>query len=140
MSISKSDPLFPLTNRRLSELAVLAAFGIKQPWSQPSVHRKLHLVANYLMDIFEMAATCAESVCCNHPFLDGNKRAGTACALTFLYLNGYEVDENHDEELADMILDPVKRPIGDVSLFVFSFCCLLKSVPFLPLCRCRYQW
>ena len=59
------------------------------------------------MDLFEMAATYVESVCANHPFLDGNKRTGTACALTFLYLNGYEVDENHDEELADMIIDLV---------------------------------
>ena len=41
----------------------------------------------------------------NHTFLDGNKIAGTACAWTFFYLNGYEVDENHDAELADMILD-----------------------------------
>ena len=62
---------------------------------------------DYLMDLFAMAATYVESVCANHPFLDGNKRAGTACALTFLYLNGYEVDENHDEELADMIIDLV---------------------------------
>ena len=72
----------------------------------------------YLMDVFEMAATYVESVCANHPFLDGNKRAGAACALTFLYLNGYEVDENHDEELADMILDLVchridKKAVSD---------------------------
>jgi death-on-curing protein len=66
----------------------------------------------YLMDVFEMAATYVESVCANHPFLDGNKRAGTACALTFLYLNGYEVDEHHDEELADMILDLVCHRIN----------------------------
>jgi death-on-curing protein len=53
----------------------------------------------YLMNLFEMAATYVGSFCANHPFLDGNKRAGTACALTFLYLNGYDVDENHDEDL-----------------------------------------
>lgn len=70
------------------------------------------------MNIFEMAATYVESVCSNHPFLDGNKRTGTACALTFLYLNGYEVDENHNEELADIILDLVchridKKAVSD---------------------------
>ena len=70
----------------------------------------------YLMNLFEMAATYVESVCANHPFLDGNKRAGTACALTFLYLNGYEVDENHDEELADMILDLVCHRIDKNAL------------------------
>jgi death on curing protein len=73
---------------------------------------------DYLMDLFEMAATYVESVCSNHPFLDGNKRPGTAFALTFLYLNGYEVDENHNEELADMILDLVchrtdKKTVSD---------------------------
>ena len=47
----------------------------------------------YLMNLFEMAATYVGSFCANHPFLDGNKRAGTACALTFLYSNGYEVDD-----------------------------------------------
>jgi death-on-curing family protein len=55
------------------------------------------------MDLFEMPVTYVESVNANHTFLDGNKRAGTSCALTFFYLNGYEGDENHDEELADMI-------------------------------------
>jgi death-on-curing protein len=28
----------------------------------------------------------------NHPFVDGNKRAGTACALVFLEINGHELD------------------------------------------------
>ena len=27
----------------------------------------------------------------NHPFVDGNKRVGFACALTFLELNGYRL-------------------------------------------------
>ena len=48
------------------------------------------------MNLFEMAATYVESVCIHHPFLDGNKRTGTACAVTFLYLNGYELHEKYD--------------------------------------------
>ncbi len=39
----------------------------------------------FLMNLFEMAATYVESICTHHPFLDGNKRTGTVCALTFLY-------------------------------------------------------
>ncbi|MEM7534956.1 MAG: type II toxin-antitoxin system death-on-curing family toxin [Chloroflexota bacterium] len=58
----------------------------------------------YLLDIFEMAATYINSICIRHPFLDGNKRAGAASALVFLHLNGYELHETHDEELADQVL------------------------------------
>ena len=62
----------------------------------------------YLMDdLFEMAAVYVESVSTHHPFIDGNKRTGTACALTFLLLNGYEIDEEYDEEVADRVLDLV---------------------------------
>lgn len=63
---------------------------------------------SYLLgDLFEMAAAYVESMCAHHPFMDGNKRTGTACALVFLLLNGYEVNEEHDEELADRVLDLV---------------------------------
>ena len=66
----------------------------------------------YLMDTFGMAATYVQSICSNHPFLDGNKRTAAACALVFLYLNGYELNENYDEELADKVLALVTRKIS----------------------------
>jgi death-on-curing protein len=40
-----------------------------------------------------------------HPFVDGNKRTALASALTFLYLNGYSVEERYDEDLADLTID-----------------------------------
>ena len=58
----------------------------------------------YLLDIFNMAAAYLVSIAVRHPFLDGNKRAASATALTFLYLNGWDVQERHPEELADMVL------------------------------------
>ena len=58
----------------------------------------------FLMDLFGMAAAYAVAIIFRHPFVDGNKRAGAATALTFLYLNGYEANERHSEELADVIL------------------------------------
>ena len=61
----------------------------------------------YLMDIFAMAATYIEALCTRHPFMDGNKRTGTACTLTFLYLNGFEVEEAYEEEPADRVVDLV---------------------------------
>ena len=57
------------------------------------------------MDLFDMAAAYAVAIIYRHPFIDGNKRTGAAAALTFLYLNGFEVDERHPEELADVILE-----------------------------------
>jgi death on curing protein len=33
----------------------------------------------------------------NHPFIDGNKRVGTATALVFLDINGYELDPALDD-------------------------------------------
>lgn len=38
-------------------------------------------------DLFEMAAAYGYHICQNHPFIDGNKRAGLAAALTFLGMN-----------------------------------------------------
>jgi death-on-curing protein len=74
---------------------------------------KAALGHSFLMqDLFEMAASYVESICARHPFIDGNKRTGTVCALTFLLLNGYEIDEADDEELADRVLDLVTHRIG----------------------------
>ena len=39
-------------------------------------------------DIFEKAAALMESLVNNHPFIDGNKRAGIACTVLFLRQNG----------------------------------------------------
>ena len=41
---------------------------------------------------FEMAAAYLFHIVQNHPFLDGNKRAGTVAALVFLELNGIEIE------------------------------------------------
>jgi len=59
---------------------------------------------SHLMDLFEMAATYVNSIIMNHPFMDGNKRTAAASALTFLFINGYTINEHYEEELADMIL------------------------------------
>lgn len=39
-------------------------------------------------DVFEMAAAYLYHIVQNHPFTDGNKRAGAVAALLFLRLNG----------------------------------------------------
>lgn len=55
-------------------------------------------------DLFEMAAAYLFHIVQNHPFVDGNKRTGTASALVFLDLNGYEVDCDSDA-LADLVIE-----------------------------------
>ena len=43
----------------------------------------------------ELAAAYAFGICKNHPFYDGNKRAGATAVAAFLYLNGhvFQADE-----------------------------------------------
>jgi death on curing protein len=50
-----------------------------------------------------MAAAHLFHLCQNHPFIDGNKRAGANAAITFLLMNNWEptLDE---EELVDVVL------------------------------------
>jgi death-on-curing protein len=64
-----------------------------------------------IMDIFEMAATYLNSIALDHPFLDGNKRTALASCLTFLYINGFEIVEQTDSELADKTLDLVAHKV-----------------------------
>jgi len=48
-------------------------------------------------DLFEMAAAYLFHITRNHPFVDGNKRTGAACALVFLELNDIEINASEDE-------------------------------------------
>ena len=47
-------------------------------------------------DLFDMAAAYLFHIAMNHPFIDGNKRAGAAAALVFLAINGVEIDAEED--------------------------------------------
>ena len=59
------------------------------------------------------------SIAFNHPFLDGNKRTASASGLTFLYLNGYTLNESYDEELADKVLDLITKKISKEEFTVY---------------------
>ena len=48
-------------------------------------------------DIFEKASALMESPINNHPFLDGNKRTGIACAVLFLKQNGISFSAKNAE-------------------------------------------
>jgi death-on-curing protein len=48
--------------------------------------------------IIEKASALGFSLIQNHPFVDGNKRAGHAAMETFPVLNGFEIDASVDEQ------------------------------------------
>ena len=48
--------------------------------------------------IIEKTSALGFSLIQNHPFVDGNKRAGHAAMETFLVLNGFEIDASVDEQ------------------------------------------
>lgn len=65
----------------------------------------------FLYDLFGMAATYISCLTMRHPFVDGNKRTALGSALTFLYINGIELTESYNEELADLVLKFVTKKI-----------------------------
>lgn len=65
--------------------------------------------------IIEKASSFGFSLIQNHPFVDGNKRAGHAAMEIFLMLNGYEISASVDEQV-DIILGVAS---GNVSRELF---------------------
>ena len=68
--------------------------------------------------IFEMGAAYLFHICRNHPFIDGNKRTGLACALTFLRLNGIRIKSGEDE-LTELVLGVAKGRVSKSAVAVF---------------------
>lgn len=55
---------------------------------ESAMHRPLQLHAHGQPTRFELAAACAAGIVRNHPFVDGNQRAGFMAAYVFLEANG----------------------------------------------------
>lgn len=49
-------------------------------------------------DIFTLAASYAFGIARNHAFIDGNKRTAASVSMTFMRLNGWEVEAPKEEE------------------------------------------
>jgi len=65
--------------------------------------------------LHDMAAAYLFHIVRNHPFVDGNKRTGSASALVFLAFNGYRFVADEDG-FADMVLDVVAGKIDKSSI------------------------
>ena len=53
--------------------------------------------------LFDLAAATCAGIVKNHPFVDGNKRAGALAAAAFLDLNGYDL-QPAEPEVVTMIM------------------------------------
>jgi death-on-curing protein len=68
--------------------------------------------------LFEMAAAYLHGICRNHPFLDGNKRTAIAATLTFLEMNGIEVDADEDA-FYDLVVGVAEGRVSKAAIAVF---------------------
>lgn len=62
-----------------------------------------------------MAAAYLFHICQNHPFVDGNKRAGANAAITFLLVNDWEPMFD-SEELVELVLGVASGQIKKAAL------------------------
>ncbi len=68
--------------------------------------------------LFEMAAAYLYGICRNHPFVDGNKRAAVAAALTFLDMNRVGIDAREDD-FYDLVIGIAEGRVSKAAVAVF---------------------
>ena len=67
--------------------------GVRDPGLlESALARPRHLLAFGSPDLAAMAAAYAFGIARNHPFVDGNKRTAFVVTVTFLALNGVELE------------------------------------------------
>jgi len=69
-------------------------------------------------DVFEMAAAYLFHIVQNHPFLDGNKRTGSAVAIIFLAINDVTIDADEDG-VVDLTLAVAQGNMGKQEIAAF---------------------
>jgi len=67
---------------------------------ESAMARPQQLAAYGEPDIADLAAAYAFGIARNHPFADGNKRTAAVISETFLVLNGYDMPNTSDAEVA----------------------------------------
>jgi len=99
------------------QMSMLARFGglegVRDPGMLDSaLHRPRQQYAYGETDLCVLAATYAGGIVRNHPFLDGNKRAGFMAAYVFLGANG-EGFQAPELEVAERTLALAAGAIGE---------------------------
>lgn len=88
--------------------ALLARFGglggiRDEGLLESALNRPQHLFHYGDPSVFELAASYAEGVVKNHPFLDGNKRSGLMAAALFLESNGWIFQAPEEEAVLETL-------------------------------------
>ena len=83
---------------------------------ESALNRPLHLYHYEKPDIFDLAASYAHGIVKNHPFLDGNKRAGFMAAYTFLGVNGFQLEAPEEEA----VLQTLALAAGEIDAGAYS--------------------
>ena len=75
--------------------------------------------SNRKQNIVEKGAILYRDIILNHPFMNGNKRAGTICLLTFLRCNGFYLDLNN-EDIKTFTVETAKgnNDLDSIKLFI----------------------
>lgn len=81
-----------------------------------ALNRPLQAFAYANPTLFELAAIYAQGVVKNHPFLDGNKRAGFMAAYTFLGVNGFHLQAAE----AEAVVMTVALAAGEIGADVYA--------------------
>ena len=68
--------------------------------------------------LFEMAAAYLYGICRNHPLVDGNKRTAVMAALTFLEMNGIEIDAD-ESKFYDHVIAVAESRVTKAEVAVF---------------------
>jgi death-on-curing protein len=119
----KSEPVF----LSLDEILYIHQEEIRIAGGEPNIREpdgvkacteapKASFGGEFLHDSLGMAAAYITCLTMRHPFVDGNKRTALASALTFLYMNGYSIEETYDEQLADLVVDFVTKKVDQDEL------------------------
>ena len=69
-------------------------------------------------NLYEMAAAYLYHIVQNHPFIDGNKRTGSAAAIVFLAMNDIDID-NDEQGLVDLTLTVATGQAGKAEIADF---------------------
>src|SRR5260221_5478394 len=86
---------------------------------ESALARPHQLLAFGAPDIATLAACYAGGILRNHPFVDGNKRTAWLLAVTFLDLNGYDVEAAMTDALQAGLARPARPlPQGAVSAWL----------------------
>ena len=90
-----------------------------------ALNRPKHLLTYGKPSIFQMAASYAHGIVKNHPFLDGNKRAGFIAAALFIETNGFRFQAPEEEA----VLETLSLAAGETSEEAYAARLERTSVP-----------